>query len=1059
MDFQDLDRDELIALAERQAAELAALRAATASAAETLRAALPEDGAGAALPAALARRDVPDETQEEDFGPAVAVAPRRVDAPLVALLLGLAALALGGVGEYILRTTEAGWPGALCLIAGAALLAASSPRFAMRPLLARVLERDATAPARRWRVVLVTGGALLGLGLAIATALYLRDDLHAPAARWLYPLSLLAVGLPPLLVIGWERVAAPRWGSDLPASRRGRLWLALGVIAVIAAAVAARFLWLDRIPFGINPDEGDRTAVALQVIRATTPLGIFDTGWYRINMMYFYMLAEWLKWVGQGYVQARLFTATFGVLTAAAVTWIGLRHFGWRMGLPAGLFMGVPGLMLQYSRETGEASPTAALWAISMGCLLEAVRTGRSWAWALAGLAGGFSIYFYPTGRMWGVFVALFCIYLLIHAATQARSARLHGQSERWLPLLGGMALAAAAAVVVSLPFFVQISVFPHEFALRLEETSIFTAGNPSRLGYYNPEWSTARFLLEQLWRTLGVFSHFPDGSGFWPMHEPVLGPVLALLGLLGLGAASLRWRDPRAVLLALWFWVGFVGVVITVETPNVLRIATSVPALALLMAATLDGAAARAIRWWQARAGEQRARAAPALVTAAAFAVALGALAAEAKFYFVDYAAMNLWEGWNQEGRAARNLPPGTQVLSLGSSFHMINSGWVRLVAIDAERAGVPSPGSVLPLATDGGNDLAFYVYPGQKYYTPYLRGLYPGAEALDYRLAGEGFYFDLLRVRKEDVAAARGARLTLPGAPPQAVAAPGVLPDGVALPDGKTQPPTLANARWTTTLRVPQQWNYAFRMAGAERGARLLVDGVELLAVEPGGTGETVTAMTMLPRGDHGMMLAAPLARGDDPIVLEWAKLFPGAQPEWRTFTPEDLRATDAAVQGLLGRVEVGGRPPQTRQDNALATCCLQDLLGAGNAPFSARWSGTISVTTPGVHEFRFNSAYPLRFWISGIELLDVQGGGEFTTAADLPAGSHAVEIAVQAHERQTGVFEWAWLPPGGELSIVPPDALAPAAEFGPGGLLPEEWLHDPDNFPTDKPLAVVE
>jgi hypothetical protein len=284
-------------------------------------------------------------------------------------------------------------------------------------------------------------------------------------------------------------------------------------------------------------------------------------------------------------------------------------------------------------------------------------------------------------------------------------------------------------------------------------------------------------------------------------------------------------------------------------------------------------------------------------------------------------------------------------------------------------------------------------------------------------------------------------------------------VLPGDALLPTGDTRPPILAAARWTATLRVPQQWNYTFRIAGAERGARLLVDGTEVLAVEPGGAGEWVTAMTMLPRGDHGLVLEAPAAHGDAPIVLEWAKLFPGSEPEWRAFTLEDLRATGGAPQGLFGRAEVGGRPPQLRQDNALATCCLQELLGAQNAPFSVRWSGTINVTTPGAHEFHFNSAYPLRFRISGIELLDAPGGGQFATVADLPAGSHAVEILVQAHERQTGVFEWLWLPPGGELSIVPPDALAPDSAFGPGALLPEEWLHDPENFPTDKPLAIVE
>ena len=76
--------------------------------------------------------------------------------------------------------------------------------------------------------------------------------------------------------------------------------------------------------------------------------------------------------------------------------------------------------------------------------------------------------------------------------------------------------------------------------------------------------------------RSVGVFNQFHDDGGFWPTDRPIMSGLLAVLTLLGLGWVCPRWRDPRYVLLAIWFWVGFSGVIVTVETPNVQRMATA---------------------------------------------------------------------------------------------------------------------------------------------------------------------------------------------------------------------------------------------------------------------------------------------------------------------------------------------------------------------------------------------------------------------------------------------------------------------------------------------------
>src|SRR5206468_4060165 len=61
------------------------------------------------------------------------------------------------------------------------------------------------------------------------------------------------------------------------------------------------------------------------------------------------------------------------------------------------------GLSLQNGRLIAETIPTALLWVISIGAFLEGARTGRPWAFAVAGMGGGLGLYFYPSARLWAV--------------------------------------------------------------------------------------------------------------------------------------------------------------------------------------------------------------------------------------------------------------------------------------------------------------------------------------------------------------------------------------------------------------------------------------------------------------------------------------------------------------------------------------------------------------------------------------------------------------------------------------------------------------------------------
>src|SRR3979411_3027941 len=102
-------------------------------------------------------------------------------------------------------------------------------------------------------------------------------------------LLLLGCSLfPRVLRLGW----APAWPALSEADAVRWRWLApVLLVVVLVLAAALRLPGLADIPRGINADEGDRAATALDVLSGQGPEAWFDSGWFFINMVYFRILA------------------------------------------------------------------------------------------------------------------------------------------------------------------------------------------------------------------------------------------------------------------------------------------------------------------------------------------------------------------------------------------------------------------------------------------------------------------------------------------------------------------------------------------------------------------------------------------------------------------------------------------------------------------------------------------------------------------------------------------------------------------------------------------------
>lgn len=949
---------------------------------------------------------------------------------LVPLLGGLVALGLAIAAETQIRqsgTTPLNI--ALYILAGIV--------FAASALLLPPGEHDTPATAvepggasRRMRITtlaIVGIGVAIGLGLAYASYDALRRNLKAAESPGLW-LAAMAILMLACVVVTRPNTWPARWGTEpLPRSFAARALIRYGLLALFIITVAARVLWLDRIPIGINPDEGDRAGrMAVNIVRGLNTQTIFESGWYYISMVYFTVLAAFMKVVGLGFAEARLFHALCGIATAGLVTLIGIRNFGWRVGLLAGAVLSVMGIALQFSRVTTESTVTALCWTASLACFYEAGRRGRLWAWAAAGILGGLSIYFYPSGRLWAVLAAGWCVYLFVRGPHRGRIAL-------------GVVVAAAGALVAVAPYFGNIWNKLGELTLRFDQTSALNLENARRLTYYSPQWSMTQLVLEQIRRSVFVFDAYADGGGLWPHLKPIAQPVLALPILLGLGWGLTRWRDPRAVALTLWFWVGIFGMWTTVETPNVQRMGTAIPSLALIVAVVIDSMVRRIELASQAITETGAPVARPhrwvkALATLGAFAFAGVIMFAEARFYFVDYAKMDLWRPWNAEADATRAEGSSTLVATLGRSFHMINSGWVQLIALDTPKGGIRAPGSILPLPMDADKGLTLMVFSQEGQYLPYLKDIYPlgtTARVTDTSIPNsDRLLFTLFRVSSEAIQARQGALATAPGASPQRAASLGTVPRGWSrFP---------AQMVWSAGLRVEQYGNYAFRIGPGP--ARLTINGKEVAAASA-GQAESVSVVS-LARGDHFVEFEATVAGQDRPALIEWARVEEnGSTPKTAPIPARLLDATMTAPRGLFGAVTFAGagNGQQLRFDNALATCCFSDQVRAEGRPYEVRWQGSLVAPSAGTYEISLFAEGAATLKIGDRVILDLPAEGDTRVASiALEAGPQPIDITYRS-PRGSGGIELAWTPPGGARSIIPPSALRPPAGVGAGAPVP--------------------
>ncbi|HQT93254.1 MAG: hypothetical protein B7Z68_02900 [Acidobacteria bacterium 21-70-11] len=955
-----------------------------------------------------------------------------IDAPrcrraLDAVLM-LAALVGGGFAAAELRQPWTRGPAGntvWILLVAAGLLGG----FALRRMSAW-LEDDQPRPRpAEFAASKNVGLALVFLGLATLVTVWLMHRLwpdyhawHGTFLPWVVALALTTAagfllgssappgdganagaGSPEASLMRQATETAPRH-AGLP--RRAELVLFL-VIAALALFV--RVYRIGEIPAGIYVDETNGGLDALQILEGNgeTPFG---TGWYGTPTGYEYYMAGVFKLLGATWAGLKAASIIPAFLTVLAMYPLGRLLFGRLGGLGAMAFLAFSRWHMTMSRWGWNEVTPPLFQVVATFLLLRGLRDRRSSDFVLGGLVSGLMMYTYLSSRLALATLGIFAIYYLVVAPG--------GPIETWRRQWRGLVLFLLAWMIAVAPIAVTHITEPFTFFNRVNEISIFK--DIREAGSYEP-------LKLNIEDHLKFFNQIGDHQSKHNLpDEPEADPLVGLLLVIALGYALLSLRDHRRGLLVLWLLFGMAGGVFSShhESPQSYRTLTAAPAVALFagdalarassgvaggVAALLGGAAAalRRRRW----------------LAVQVVLVLLGwffSAAWETTVYFGRQAESPAYRaGFNPiENGIARDviaaLKAGDTVF-VSPRFYDFSP--LRFLVYGVYKAATgkstldhPPYGEValeqdLPVP-DTGRDTLLLLDIQYLPLMDYLRLFYPSAR-IDVALGPDGARLYIrAHLSRADLAATTGlrARLFKAGGEVQELVA--RAPQDTDLARGTLR------AEWDGSIRLDHGGRYDFPIPS---GTRLSLDD------------QAWKGPRFLGRGLHALHLVEQVTGATRAAPLEWVT--PGGN---REVVPHDIlfrlrQPNEGLTTYYYPNRDWKGPPLFERVTPILFLAWTDPDPMPGE--FSARFVGSLRVTTPGVYGFQIDADDGATLVIDGKPVGEcvINKFTTFPAAVHLSVGDHPIEIRYF----QLGggnALDVFWRPPGGELGLIPPQCLVP-------------------------------
>ena len=789
--------------------------------------------------------------------------------------------------------------------------------------------------------------------------------------------------------------------SGKPAtSRKWRVaWGVLGLIVLLAAVL--RVVWLDVLPFGVWYDEAEYGLQAQRILNDPQFRPIFE-GAINGPAHYLYLVAGSFDWFGVSAESIRLVNVAFGVLTVLAGYGVGSELFGRRVGLVLASLLAVSSWLITLSRLGMHSTSTTPFFTlVTLAFVLRALRTGRVFEFALAGLWLGLGLCFYTSFRLFVPVVGLFLLY----------SAYYEWQRTRAMPAArfwAGVAALAVVAALVVMPLVWFAEKQPDIFWLRVQDTFLFTGKS---------EAERLPALLGNIQKHVLMFNWHGDPNGRHNLPgAPMLDDITATLMVLGLVYSLRRVRDPRYALLPVWLVVTLLGGILSLdfEAPQSLRANGTLGAAYVLAVVPV----AVMVRAWRVGDG----RYFPDFVWWPVGVILALVGLANVNVYFVKQA--NDFSVW--AAHSAAETVTATLLNTLDDNTDAFVTSFyyghptLRFLLPTSKPYATLATTDQLPLDFAPGKGALLVMNPESHGQYDSAKRLYPHGkfEEVMPPMAGPPILYTV-RLSPEDVASIQGldghyyANAAWEGEPAFTTR------DGALSFDWASAPPLPDpfSVEWDGVLHVASYGVHDLVLQSPGR-AELYIGEQQVLS----GTGVLSGSLT-LAEGNHALRVRAQGAPGQ--FQLRWRT--PDRSPE--LVGTGSLYAAPLTANGLLARYFANGewQEPEVRAR-------IEDQMGYYvhvpplPRPYTVEYSGKIAIPAAGDYHFGLESIDESILYIDDQEVVHATQPNQYAEGG-LPLGKGLHDIRIRFADRTDHThLNVYWMPPGAPRAIIPAGVLFP-------------------------------
>lgn len=348
------------------------------------------------------------------------------------------------------------------------------------------------------------------------------------------------------------------------------------IMLILAAAFVIRILDLELFPYSFNNDEGQMGSGADCILKGGCK-NFFHLEWAAQPELAFLAYAISVGIFGKTAFAVRLVSAAIGTLAVLAVYLLGRETFGKKVGWLAAILLTTLPVHVHFSRMGVDNIIDSLTTPLMLWLLLRGVRCGSRLCFLAAGILAGLCFYTYPGSLL----APAFGVGALGWFALRTRGfLRAH---TRNIVIFG---LVAAIVVIPIMGFY---STHSNLFLARMKQEGIFQNGKLEKKMQETGE-NAAAVILRQFSASSFVYISIGAPLNFFNSPKAYLPPLEAILFMLGLAYIIWRIRDPRYLIIFIWFWtVVILGNTLTNTPPNSQRILMSLPAVVIMIALSLS--------------------------------------------------------------------------------------------------------------------------------------------------------------------------------------------------------------------------------------------------------------------------------------------------------------------------------------------------------------------------------------------------------------------------------------------------------------------------------------